>query len=354
MRSQVYEPQCLCGLRNIRNPLASFKEMILVIGGAGYIGSHMLKMLRESGEEHLVLDNFEQGHRAALQDSPAVEGDLRNAADLDRVFSEKKIDVVMHFAAYISVGESVRDPYKYWDNNTVGVLNLLESMRRHNIDKFVFSSTAAIFGEPQYVPIDEDHPKNPTSPYGDSKLATERILDSYDRGYGLKSVCLRYFNAASADPSGEIGEDHDPEEHLIPVAILAALGKRPPMKIFGTDYDTPDGTCVRDYIHILDLAEAHLLAVRHLRGGGESRRYNLGNGQGFSVKQIIETTEKVIERKVPHDTGPRRPGDPAKLIASSEKIRKDWGWQPKYTEVEEIIRHAWNWHRSHPDGYADR
>lgn len=327
--------------------------MILVIGGAGYIGSHMLKLLRDEGEEHLVLDNFEQGHRGALQGSPSVQGDLRSRADLDRVFSENKIDVVMHFAAYISVGESVREPFKYWDNNTVGVLNLLEAMRGHGIDKLVFSSTAAIFGEPQYVPIDEDHPKKPTSPYGDSKLAVERMLDSYDRGYGFKSACLRYFNAAGADPDGQIGEDHSPEEHLIPVAILSALGKRPPMKIFGTDYDTPDGTCVRDYIHILDLAQAHLLAVRHLRNSGDSRRYNLGNGQGFSVKQIIETTQEVIDRKIPHEYGPRRPGDPAKLIASSDKIRNDWGWKPRYTDVREIIQHAWNWHRTHPEGYAD-
>lgn len=327
--------------------------MILVIGGAGYIGSHMLKLLREAGEEHIAMDNFEQGHRGALQGSPCVQGDLRNVQDLDRIFAEHKIDLVMHFAAYISVGESVREPFKYWQNNTAGVLTLLESMRQHGIDKFVFSSTAAIFGEPQYVPIDEDHPKNPTSPYGDSKLAVERILDSYDRGYGFKSVALRYFNAAGADPSGLIGEDHHPEEHLIPVAILSALGERPPMKIFGTDYDTPDGTCVRDYIHILDLAQAHLLAVNHLRAGGDSRRYNLGNGQGFSVKEIIDTTSKVIGLPVPHDVGPRRPGDPAKLIAGSEKIREDWSWQPKHPNVEEIIQHAWNWHRTHPEGYGD-
>lgn len=328
--------------------------MILVIGGAGYIGSHMCKLLRESGEEHLVMDNLEQGHRAAVEGSPFVQGDLRSREDLDRVFGEHDIDLVMHFAAYISVGESVREPFKYWDNNTCGVLTLLERMRAHHIGKFVFSSTAAIFGEPEYVPIDEEHPKRPTSPYGDSKLAVERILDSYDRAYDFRSVCLRYFNAAGASPAGDIGEDHHPEEHLIPVAILSALGKRPPMKIFGTDYDTPDGTCVRDYIHIVDLAQAHLLAVRHLRDSGDSRRYNLGNGQGFSVKEIIDTTSKVIGIPVPHETGPRRPGDPAKLIASSRKIRDDWGWKPAHPEVETIIEHAWNWHRTHPDGYGDR
>lgn len=326
--------------------------MILVIGGAGYIGSHMLKLLRDTGEEHLVLDNFEHGHREALLDSPFVEGDLRSREDLEDVFAQNKIDLVMHFAAYISVGESVESPAKYWDNNTVGVINLLDCMRAAKIDKFVFSSTAAIFGEPEYVPIDEEHPKRPTNPYGASKLAVEQILDSYDRAYKFRSVCLRYFNAAGADPSGIIGEDHHPEEHLIPVAMEAASGKRPGMKIFGTDYDTPDGTCVRDYIHILDLAEAHLLAVNHLRRGGESRRYNLGNGKGFSVKEIIEKTARVIGKEVPHEFAERRPGDPARLIASSEKIRADWGWNPKYKDVEEIIRHAWNWHSTHPDGYA--
>jgi UDP-glucose 4-epimerase len=325
--------------------------MILVIGGAGYIGSHMLKLLREAGEEHLVLDNLQQGHSKALLGSPFVKGDLRRKEDLDKVLSENPIDVVMHFAAYISVGESVRDPAKYWNNNTGGVLTLLESMRERGVNKFVFSSTAAIFGEPKYVPIDEVHPKNPTSPYGDTKLAVERVLTSYDRAYNFRSVCLRYFNAAGADPSGEIGEDHNPEEHLIPVAILAALGKRPPMRIFGTDYDTPDGTCVRDYIHVNDLAQAHLLAVRHLRGGGDSRRYNLGNGQGFSVKEIVDTTSRVIGIPVPHDLGPRRPGDPAKLIAGSDKIRADWGWEPQHPDVEEIIGHAWNWHRMHPNGF---
>lgn len=328
--------------------------MILVMGGAGYIGSHMLMRLREAGVDHLVFDNFEQGHRGALGGSPFVEGDLRNADDLERVFAAHEIDLVMHFAAYISVGESVREPSKYWRNNTAGVLTLLDAMRAHGVEKFVFSSTAAIFGEPHYVPIDEAHPKNPTNPYGQTKLAVERMLDEFDAAYGLKSVCLRYFNAAGADPEGRIGEDHDPEEHLIPVAMLAALGKRPPMKIFGDDYDTPDGTCVRDYIHILDLAQAHLRAVEHLRAGGDSRRYNLGNGQGFSVKEILETTSRVIGIPVPHEMGPRRPGDPAKLVASSAKVRTEWGWAPRYTSIEEIIETAWNWHRHHPQGYADR
>ena len=328
--------------------------MILVVGGAGYIGSHMLKLLRDQGEAHLVFDNFENGHRDALQGSDAVEGDLRNPNDLLEAFARHRdIDVVMHFAAYISVGESVREPSKYWHNNTAGVLNLLDAMRKAGINKFVFSSTAAIFGEPQYVPIDEEHPKNPTSPYGQTKLAVERMLQDFDPGHGLKSVCLRYFNAAGADPEGKIGEDHDPEEHLIPVAMQAALGNRPAMKVFGTDYDTPDGTCVRDYIHVLDLAQAHLAAVKHLRAGGESRQYNLGNGKGFTVRQVLDTTEKVIGKPVPREDGPRRPGDPATLIASSEKITKDWNWKPKYPDLETIIRHAWEWHRTHPAGYGD-
>ncbi|MEA2553225.1 MAG: UDP-glucose 4-epimerase [Fimbriimonadaceae bacterium] len=328
--------------------------MILVVGGAGYIGSHMLKLLRDEGEEHLVFDNFEQGHRSALQGSAAVQGDLRNPNDLLRVFAEHPgIDVVMHFAAYISVGESVREPSKYWHNNTAGVLNLLDAMRKAGIERFVFSSTAAIFGEPQYVPIDEEHPKNPSSPYGQTKLAVEKMLADFDRGYSTKSVALRYFNAAGADPTGQIGEDHEPEEHLIPVAILAALGRRPPMKVFGTDYDTPDGTCVRDYVHILDLARAHLLAVRHLRQGGQSGQYNLGNGRGFTVREVLDTVEKVIGMPVPREDGPRRPGDPAKLIASSEKISKDWGWKPQYPDLQTIVEHAWEWHRTHPVGYAD-
>lgn len=327
--------------------------MVLVVGGAGYIGSHMCRLLRESGEPHLVFDSFEQGHRAALLGSPSFEGDLRRPEDLARVFAEHPIDVVMHFAAYISVGESVREPGKYWRNNTAGVLNLLDAMRDAGVGKLVFSSTAAIFGEPERVPIDEDHPKNPTSPYGQSKLAVERMLADFDTAHGLKSVCLRYFNAAGASPGGDLGEDHRPEEHLIPLAILAALGRRPGLKIFGTDYPTPDGTCVRDYIHILDLAEAHLLAVKHLRADGESRRYNLGNGVGFSVREVVETVERVCGRPVPREDAPRRPGDPASLVAASDRIRADWGWRPRYPELETLVRHAADWFEAHPNGYPD-
>lgn len=327
--------------------------MILVLGGAGYIGSHMLLRLREAGLPHLVFDNLEQGHGAALQGSPLFRGDLRNVDDLRKVFSENpEIDVVMHFAAYIAVGESVQDPGKYFHNNTSAVLQLLEVMREFNVNKFVFSSTAAIFGEPQYVPINEGHPKNPTSPYGDSKLFVEKILKSFDHAYGMRSVCLRYFNAAGADPQSRIGEDHEPETHLVPVAILASVGKKPALKLFGTDYDTPDGTCVRDYIHVLDLAEAHLLAVKHLRADGDSRQYNLGNGQGFSVREVIETVEKVTGNRVPFEEAPRREGDPARLIAASDAIRNAWGWQPRFPDLETIVSHAWHWHQSHPDGYG--
>ncbi len=329
--------------------------MILVIGGAGYIGSHLIKLLRDRKEAHLVFDNFEQGHRGALQGSPYFEGDLRDPTSLALCFTEHpEIDVVMHFAAYISVGESERDPAKYWGNNTCGVLNLLEAMHRFKETKLVFSSTAAIFGEPQYVPVDEAHPKNPTSCYGDTKLSVERMLAKFDSAHGLKSVCLRYFNAAGADPGGEIGEDHEPEEHLVPLAIMAALGRRPSLKVFGTDWDTPDGTCIRDYIHVLDLAEAHLLAVDHLRKNPESRHYNLGNGRGFSVREVLKTVEEVGGKPVPAENAPRRPGDPARLIASSKAIQSDWGWKPRYPELKTIVQHAWAWHAGHPEGYAER
>ena len=329
--------------------------MILVVGGAGYIGSHMIRLLRESNEPHLVLDNLENGHRAAVGESPLVVGDLRDPSSLKRVFDENpQIDTVIHMAAYIAVGESEREPGKYWENNVAGVLNLLEAMRAAGVNKLVFSSTAAVFGEPQYTPIDEAHPKAPTSVYGDTKLAVERMLDGYDRAHGLKSVCLRYFNACGASPDASIGEDHHPEEHLVPLAIYAAMGRRAALKVFGTDWPTPDGTCVRDYVHVLDLASAHLLAIKHLRSGGESRKYNLGNGKGFSVREVLDSVGRVAGKPVPADDAPRRAGDPAVLIASSAAVRDAWGWAPKYTELDEIVRHAWAWHESHPDGYGDR
>lgn len=328
--------------------------MIMVVGGAGYIGSHVVRQLRESGIPHLVFDNLSSGHRAAIGSSALIKGDLRSRADLDRVFAEHTIDLVMHFAAHISVGESVMHPAKYFDNNTAGVLTLLDSMRHSGIQKFVFSSTAAVFGEPDYVPIDEDHPKRPTSPYGQSKLMVEEMLRTFDHAYGLRSVVLRYFNAAGASPSAVIGEDHLPEEHLIPLAIAAATGRRPELRVFGTDYSTPDGTCVRDYIHVEDLATAHLLAAQHLRDGGASRDFNLGNGHGFSVREVIDTVSKVVGHPVPHIEVERRPGDPAKLIASSARARTELGWSPRCPELEQIVADAWRWHASHPEGYGDR
>lgn len=326
--------------------------MILVIGGAGYIGSHMAKLLQEVGEPYVVFDNFENGHREAVGNAPIIQGDLRASTDIENALKSYRFDLVMHFGAYIMVGESVKNPSEYYWNNFVGVLNLLDAMRHRGLNKLIFSSTAAIFGEPQYVPIDESHPKNPTSPYGDTKLAVERLLDAYDTAYGIRSVCLRYFNAAGADPDGVLGEDHDPESHLIPAAILAAMGKTPGLSIFGTDYPTVDGTCVRDYIHVMDLAQAHLLAARHLRQGGESRKFNLGNGQGFSVRQIVDTVESISGKTIPVEEGPRRSGDPAVLVASSDRIKHDLGWEPRFPDIEQIVRDAWAWRAKHPNGYG--
>ena len=327
--------------------------MILVVGGAGYIGSHVCRQLSRAGHEFVVLDNFEEGHRKAIDGFASFEGDLRNPDDLKRALDKFPIRTVMHFAAYISVGQSVKQPGRYFRNNTVGVLNLLEAMVEANVEQFVFSSTAAVYGEPEYTPIDEEHPKAPTSPYGMSKLAVEQMLPSFEAAHSLRSVCLRYFNASGADPSAAIGEDHRVEEHLIPLAIFAAMGKRPMLKVFGTDYETPDGTCVRDYIHVSDLATAHVKAVEHLNSGGASRQFNLGNGTGFTVRQVLETVEEVTGLPVPREDAPRRPGDPAKLIASSERIRNELGWAPEYGDLRTIVEHAWEWHRSHPNGYGD-
>lgn len=328
--------------------------MILVVGGAGYIGSHMLKVLRYTNEQHLVFDSLENGHEKALGGSALFRGDLRSKEDVDRVFRENPaIDTVIHFAAYISVGESVREPNKYYRNNCFGTLNLLEAMRAHRVDRIVFSSTAAVYGNPKYVPLDEDHPKEPLNPYGWSKLISERMIADFETAHGLRSVCLRYFNAAGSDPEAVFGEDHDPEEHLIPNILLAAMGKKPGLTIFGDDYPTPDGTCVRDYVHVLDLVEAHVLAVRHLRDGGESRRYNVGNGNGFSVKQVLGAAERVVGSPIPHHYDERRPGDSAELVADCRRILDDWGWAPKHPDLEEIVRHAWLWRVRHPNGYAE-
>lgn len=328
--------------------------MILVVGGAGYIGSHMVETLRNANESHVVFDSLESGHRSATAGSPFVQGDLRNLAEVERLFDQYPgIDVVVHFAAYISVGESVREPNKYYRNNFGGTLNLVDAMRKRNINKLVFSSTAAVYGNPQYVPLDEEHPKLPINPYGKSKLMVEELLLDAETAFGLRSVCLRYFNAAGSDPNGAFGEDHDPEEHLIPNALLAALGKKDRLLVFGDDYPTADGTCVRDYVHVSDLAEAHLLAVRHLRAGGESKRFNLGNGRGFSVKEVMEVAAEVTGRNIPHEYSERRPGDSPELVADSRLIQESWGWSPKYPDLRDIIRHAWEWRKANPDGFGD-
>lgn len=316
---------------------------ILVAGGAGYIGSHMVRMLAESGYDVVVFDDLSTGFRDAVLNGEFVHGSLHDKAALDALFDSRRFDAVMHFAGSIAVGESVRDPAKYYQNNLAGTLNLLDAMRAHGVDKLVFSSTAAIFGMPQYVPIDEQHPQAPINPYGVTKWVTERILCDYDAAYGLRSVALRYFNAAGAAPDAALGERHDPETHLIPLALRAAKGSAPELTVFGTDYDTPDGTCIRDYIHILDLCDAHMLALRHLVSGSESRSYNLGNGHGYSVKEVIRMAERVSGKKIPIQYGPRRAGDPPRLVADASKIRQDWGWSPHFGALEQIIEHAWQW-----------
>jgi UDP-glucose 4-epimerase len=270
---------------------------------------------------------------------------------VNSAFDEHQIDAVVHFAAYASVGDSVANPSKYFDNNLRGGLNLVEAMRSHGVEKIIFSSSAATYGEPMHVPIEETHPQLPTNPYGETKLMFERILKWYDVAYGIKSISLRYFNACGADPDGEIGEDHTPEEHLIPIVLQTALGQRASIKVFGTDWPTPDGTCLRDYIHVMDLADAHLRALRALESGANSTAYNLGNGEGHSVKQVIDAAGEVIGHPIPWEAAPRRAGDPARLVASSQKLKAELGWQPKYPELRTIIQHAWQWHSQHPKGY---
>jgi UDP-glucose 4-epimerase len=326
---------------------------ILVTGGAGFIGSHMVNCLLQHGEDVLVMDTLEKGHRAAVLGGEFIQGDVRSRQDLDRVFRQHPVECVMHFAAYASVGDSVRNPATYYDNNVVGCFALLEAMRAHRIQQMIFSSSAATYGEPTETPIPEDHAKAPTNPYGETKLVMERMLQWYDIAYGIRSISLRYFNAAGADPEGRIGEDHNPEEHLIPVALLAALGRREKLSIFGTDWPTPDGTCIRDYVHVCDLAEAHHLALNALRHGARTTAYNLGNGHGFSVKEVVAVVQKVTGHTVPIQAVARRPGDPARLVASSARIRKELGWRPSYPDLEVIVSHAWKWYQTHPGGYED-
>lgn len=326
---------------------------ILVTGGAGYIGSHTVAALLSQGKEVVVIDNLQSGHREAVLGGKFYEGDLRDKALLAKLFSENSIEAVIHFAANSLVGESMKAPVKYYDNNVYGTLCLLEAMDQADVRKIVFSSTAATYGEPEKVPIEESDPTRPTNVYGETKLTMERMMAWFDQVLGIKYVSLRYFNAAGAHEGGKIGEDHRPESHLIPLIIEAALGQRPSIQVFGDDYSTPDGTCVRDYIHVSDLADAHLRAVAHLLEGGASDIFNLGNGQGFSVKQVIETVKSVTGRDFPVVISPRRSGDPAVLIASSDKARSVLGWQPSRDKLEDIIQSAWQWHENHPNGYND-
>lgn len=326
--------------------------MILVIGGAGYIGSHMVKYLRQKGEQVIVLDNFSTGHRQAMLGNTVEQGDLRDSETLSRVFRKYDIECVMHFAAFIFAGESMRDPAKYYDNNVLGCLRLMEAMRLHGVQQIIFSSTAAVYGEPIEVPIPETHPLNPTNTYGETKRVMEGMLRWYGQAYGIRSIALRYFNAAGADPEGELGEDHRPEEHLIPLTLFAALGKRESISVFGTDYDTPDGSCIRDYVHVWDLCEAHYLALQRLRAGASLEAYNLGNGQGYSVLEVIRAAEQVVGKPIPTVYAPRRPGDPARLVASSENARRTLGWQPRFPALETMIEHAYRWFSRHPHGYG--
>lgn len=327
--------------------------MILVTGGAGYIGSHTVKQLVENGYEVAVFDSMELGHLESVQDVEIIQGDLRNPADINGAFLNREIEAVVHFAGYSAVGDSMVQPDEYFRNNVAGGLNLLDAMKMNSTNQIIFSSSAATYGEPQYMPIDEDHPQSPTNAYGESKLMFEKILKWYDTAFGIKSISLRYFNACGADPSGKMGEDHRKEQHLIPLVLQTALGQRENIKIFGMDWDTPDRTCIRDYIHVADLSNAHILALQALEQGAITTAYNLGNGGGHSVRQVIETAEAVVGHLIPKVEAPRRPGDPARLVASSDKLHEELGWTPKYPELHTIIEHAWKWHSSHPNGYGE-
>lgn len=316
-------------------------DTILVTGGAGYIGSHMVKALRQAGFRPVVLDDLSSGHRSAVRGEALHVGDVGDAAFVDRVLADVQPAAVIHFAGFIQVGESVLDPGKYFRNNVTATQVLLDAMHAHDIRRFIFSSTAAIFGEPQYVPIDEAHPKAPINPYGRSKWFVEQMLEDYDHAHGLKSVCLRYFNAAGADPDNEIGERHEPETHLVPLILQVASGRRDHIGVYGDDYPTPDGTCVRDYVHVADLCDAHLLALRQLLGGGDSARYNLGNGNGFSVREVLDTARRISGHPIPVMIQPRRAGDPPSLVADSRAARAALGWTPRYPALETIVAHAW-------------
>ena len=328
---------------------------ILVLGGAGYIGSHTALELVKAGNEVVIADNLVTGYRKAIpKGAKFYKGDLRDSDFLDNLFHQEKIDAVIHFAAYSLVGESVTNPLKYYDNNLYGTKVLLEAMVKNNVGKIVFSSTAATYGEPENIPILETDRTCPTNPYGETKLAMEKMFKWTAKAHGLRYVSLRYFNACGADESGTIGEAHNPESHLIPLILQVPNGKRETISIYGTDYDTPDGTCIRDYIHVTDLAQAHILAVQYLNNGGESDIFNLGNGVGYSVREVIETARKVTGHPIPATETSRRAGDPARLVASSEKAKSVLGWNPVHDSLEEIISSAWNWHKNHPNGYDEK
>jgi len=318
---------------------------ILVAGGAGYIGAHACKALSKAGYTPVTYDNLVYGHRSSVKWGPFEEGDISDRQRLDAVMIRHKPEAVMHFAAYAYVGESVENPGKYYRNNVAGTLTLLEAMRDHGIINIIFSSTCATYGVPATIPIPEEHPQNPINPYGFSKLVSEHMLKDFASAHGLQFISLRYFNASGADPDAEIGEKHDPETHLIPLVLDAAAGTHDNVKILGTDYDTRDGTCIRDYIHVTDLADAHLLALEYLQKNGKSNFFNLGNGDGFSVREVIDTAKRLTGKDIRVVESERRPGDPAVLVGSSERIKRDLGWRPEYTELDTIIRTAWDWHR---------
>lgn len=326
---------------------------ILICGGAGYIGSHTAHELSSKGINVVIIDNLITGHKDAVLDGKLYIGDIRDDKFMDKVFKENDIEAVIDFAAFSLVGESVEKPLKYYENNLYGAMSLLKKMNDFGVKKIVFSSTAATYGEPDRIPIKEDDKTYPTNPYGETKLAVEKMLKWCDKAYDIKYVALRYFNVAGADVSGKIGEDHRPETHLIPLVLQVPLGKRDEINIYGDDYDTKDGTCIRDYIHVTDLANAHILALDKLKKDNTSATYNLGNGEGFTVKEVIETARKVTGHPIPAKIVKRRAGDPARLVASSEKIINELGWKPEHDRLEEIIETAWNWHKKHPNGFND-
>lgn len=329
---------------------------ILVTGGAGYIGSHTSKLLLKKGYDVVILDSLELGHREVLEFLPGakfVQGEIGDGALVSQMIQDYEIDSAIHFAAYASVPESVAQPVKYYQNNIVKTLTLFDALVAGGVKHTLFSSSAATFGETKYIPIDEDHPQFPTNPYGQTKLDAEHILHWYDVAFGMKSISLRYFCAAGADPEGELGEDHTPETHMIPLTLFAALGRRPDIKMFGSDYPTPDGTGIRDYIHVTDLGTAHVLGLEALKNGAETTAYNLGNGKGYSVKEVVETGRKVTGKEIVATPASRRPGDPAELVATSAKIEKELGWKPQFGDLETIMRTAYEWFEKHPNGYKE-